>query len=126
MWFAQSTHTDIRAQCTVLAMQDFDEVNVDEEEVMKELERLLVDEEWEKRIQQKAMQKATAMQMEHREELREKLLAEKERQKNWNNTRDKRVDSWKNFKGGKKSKKVKKQSMKGQGKRKKKSKRGGL
>ncbi|ETO30073.1 hypothetical protein RFI_07046, partial [Reticulomyxa filosa] len=91
-------------------------VEITDEEVMKELKEMLIDEAWQDRIDMKAAERIEKQQNAYRDELREKLKAEKERQETWNEARDQRVDNWRIFQNNNhknKSKKSKKKNGEG-------------
>lgn len=81
---------------------------LEECEIKKELREILIDEAWKKRIESNAVQKLEQQTLARREELKKIIAAEKERKKEWDNGREQRVNSWRDFQKKKKKKKKRK------------------
>mmetsp|Transcript_95764 Transcript_95764/g.117367 ORF Transcript_95764/g.117367 Transcript_95764/m.117367 type:complete len:271 (-) Transcript_95764:22-834(-) len=86
--------------------------SINENEWKQELREVLIDEAWQKRIETKAANKLHEQQLIHREKLKEMIKEQKLRKKEWENGREKRVNSWRdwNNKNNKKKKKKRKRN----------------
>ena len=79
-----------------------------EEEIKKQLKEILIDCAWQKRIEDQASQKLEQQTLARREELKAEIKAKKQYKKEWEEGRNERVSSWRDFQKKKKKKKKKK------------------
>lgn len=79
-----------------------------EEEIKKQLKEILIDCAWQKRIEDEASHKLEQQTLARREELKAEIKAKKQYKKEWEEGRNDRVSSWRDFQKKKKRKKKKK------------------
>ena len=99
-----------QATAPVLQEAKGDEENDEptEEEIKGQLREILIDCAWQKRIEDQASQKLEQQTLLRREELKAMIKAEKQYKKEWEEGRNDRVSSWRDFSKKKKKKKRKK------------------
>ena len=89
-----------------------DNNNVSEKEILVQLKEILIDCAWQKKIEDEASQKIEQQTLQRREELKAKIAAQKQYKKEWEEGRDQRVSSWRDWqsKDAKKKRKKKKKN----------------
>jgi len=85
-----------------------DEEAPSEDEIKVQLREILVDCAWQKHIQDQASQKLEQQTLARREELKARIAAEKQYKKEWEEGREERVSSWRDWQNLDKKKKKKK------------------
>eukprot|EP01084_Bolivina_argentea_P299537 516336_1 len=81
-----------------------------DDQIKVQLREILIDCAWQKRIEDQASQKLEQQTLARREELKAKIAADKKYKKEWEEGRNDRVSSWRDFQNKKKKKKKKKKN----------------
>ena len=81
---------------------------ISRKEIMVQLKEILIDCAWQKRMEDQASQKIEQQTLQRREELKAKIAADKQYKKEWEEGRNQRVSSWRDWQNKDKKKKKKK------------------
>eukprot|EP00486_Rosalina_sp_Unknown_P006256 CAMPEP_0201578092 /NCGR_PEP_ID=MMETSP0190_2-20130828/24801_1 /ASSEMBLY_ACC=CAM_ASM_000263 /TAXON_ID=37353 /ORGANISM="Rosalina sp." /LENGTH=156 /DNA_ID=CAMNT_0048010887 /DNA_START=524 /DNA_END=990 /DNA_ORIENTATION=+ len=92
--------------------KDEKDKQVTDKEILVQLKEILIDCEWQKRITEQASQKIEQQTLQRREELKAKIAAQKQYKKEWEEGRNSRVSSWRDWQTKDKKKKKKKKKKK--------------